>query len=71
MMDAIFKNWTVIRIVKMIMGILVLYQSIVMESAMLIGLSILLCLIVLLNAGCTSSSCSTHYSSSKRRNSKR
>ncbi|MFL9839193.1 hypothetical protein ABS768_16930 [Flavobacterium sp. ST-75] len=70
-MNTIFKNWTLLRIVKMIMGILVLYQSIIMGSAMLIGLSILLCLIVLLNAGCNSGSCPTHYSSSKRRNSKR
>ncbi|KAF2519129.1 hypothetical protein E0W68_04990 [Flavobacterium salilacus subsp. salilacus] len=57
MFDAIFNNWSLIRIVRLLIGVALLYQAFMSGSLLLIGLAAIMCLLPLFNAGCNSGTC--------------
>lgn len=60
MFDAIFNNWSLIRILRLLIGIALLYQAFLSGSLLLIILGAGMCLLPLLNAGCNSGACSRY-----------
>ncbi len=60
MFDAIFNNWSLIRILRLLMGIALLYKAILSGFVLLIILGAGMCLLPLFNAGCNAGACRTH-----------
>jgi hypothetical protein len=60
MSNSIFRNWNLIRIVRLLIGLALLYQAILSGSYMLIGLAIILCVIPIINTGCGAGTCTQH-----------
>lgn len=53
------KNWSAIRIVRLILGILVIVEGVKSNEWMFIALGGLFALMAVLNAGCSSGACAT------------
>tara|TARA_B100001093_G_scaffold123958_1_gene116564 strand:+ start:204 stop:419 length:216 start_codon:yes stop_codon:yes gene_type:complete len=57
MNNRIFRNWSLIRAVRLLIGLGLLYQAVLSGSFMLIGLALVLCILPIINAGCSTGTC--------------
>lgn len=59
MNNIIFKNWSLIRAVRLLIGLALLYQAALSGSFMLVGLAVMLCILPIINAGCAPAACAS------------
>jgi hypothetical protein len=60
MNNRIFRNWSLIRAVRLLIGLALLYQAFLSGSLMLIVLALILCILPIINVGCGTGACATH-----------
>jgi hypothetical protein len=57
MFHKIIKNWSIVRIIRLVLGIFIIIQSIKLQNYWMILPGILFSVMALVNIGCNSNSC--------------
>lgn len=58
MLQKIISNWTFIRLIRLILGIFIIIQSVQIQNYWMIILGIVFSVMALINVGCCGNSCS-------------
>ena len=66
-MKKILNNWSVIRVLRLVMALFVIYQGVTSQQWLFVGLGIIFALLPLFNLGCCgTNSCTTSLSNSQK-----
>lgn len=69
-MNRLFKNWSVMRVVRLVMAVFIIYQGVLIKEWLFVIAGLLFALMPLLNFGCCSTSGCTSDNKTTMKNSK-